>query len=208
MPHLRFEKPESIAKERNEIQIVDTFKTLRARTSIGFARFPRELNRTLLSLYTFEIFLNSNPGNTTPDAIEFARILSPVAPPAVALKLPANDLSPSIPFVTAPQASVNSIQTVWVNNLNAAPFLFTNVYAEERSPKGATSNFSVSKWNYSNNIAAAYSLDNRPTTNTVTTGSNPSFPSLGNGVAGDYREIGGTGWQGRARMNSVIGWNN
>lgn len=160
------------------------------------------------SLYTFEIFLNSNPGNSVTDATEFARILSPVTPPSAALSLPMNDMSPSNALVTPPLASTSTVLTQWINNLNAAPLSSSYVYAEERNPKGATSSFTVNKWNYFSNIASAYSLNSRPTSNTVTTGTNPAFPSLGNGVAGDYREIGGSAWQGRARVNNTVFWSN
>jgi hypothetical protein len=42
-------KPKSIAKERNEFQIVDTPKIARFPVVIGFFAIDRELNRTLLS---------------------------------------------------------------------------------------------------------------------------------------------------------------
>jgi len=45
-------KPKSIAKERNEFQIVDTPKTARHPVVIGFFAIDHELNRTLLILNT------------------------------------------------------------------------------------------------------------------------------------------------------------
>jgi aspartokinase len=42
-------KPKSIAKERNEFQIVDTPKTARHPVVIGFFAIDHELNRTLLT---------------------------------------------------------------------------------------------------------------------------------------------------------------
>jgi hypothetical protein len=41
-------KPKSIAKERNEFQIVDTLKIARHPVVIGFFAIDHELNRTLL----------------------------------------------------------------------------------------------------------------------------------------------------------------
>jgi hypothetical protein len=41
-------KPESIAKMKNGIQIVDTHEWLEARLSIAFAAYRPKLNRTLL----------------------------------------------------------------------------------------------------------------------------------------------------------------
>ena len=66
----------------------------------------------------------------------------------------------------------------------------------------------MNRFNYSASVAAAYSLNSRPTSNVVTTGLNPAIPSLGSGVAGDYREIGSTAWQGRARVNNTVFWQN
>jgi hypothetical protein len=44
----QFIKPESIANDEFQIQIVDTLLTLKTRSSIGFAGFSCQLNRTLV----------------------------------------------------------------------------------------------------------------------------------------------------------------
>jgi hypothetical protein len=48
MRHLRSFKPESIANEPLQIQIVDTHEALETRVSAGFAAGASQINRTLL----------------------------------------------------------------------------------------------------------------------------------------------------------------
>ncbi len=166
---------------------------------------------TAYSKYTFEFFLNSNPGNTTPEAIEYARILAPIVSPSNALGLPVNDLSRSAALVTAPQGSITSATIQWTNNLNSPPVDVAYIYAEERSPKGAVGTFTTNKWNYASNVAAAYSTNNSPTNAVITIPAGPvptAIPSLVTGSAGDYREIGIRSSQGRAFVFSIFGWNN
>ena len=163
------------------------------------------------SLYTAEVFLNSNPGNTTPDAVEYLRILSPVTSPISLLSLPINDLSPSAGLVTAPAPATSSMSVNWVNNPFAAAVENVQAYAEERSPKNAPPG-PVNKWSGGVNVAAAYSVNSRPTSATITadtTCGGGTFPQL-TAVAGggDYREVTLRSWQGRARVYNTLGWGN
>ena len=165
------------------------------------------------NLYKVEFFLNSNPGNTTPDLIEFTRIAAPVTPPKAALSIAVNDFGPvSKSNVTAPQPAAASLVVDWVNNPNAAPVQFTNVYAEESAQKIPSNG--LLKFSFGRNVNAAFSLNNRPTSNAVTAsalscnGNTAAFPSLGVGTAGDYREIGLISEQGRARISNFIAWTN
>lgn len=51
MKPLRLDKPESIANDEKEIQIVDTRKMLKTHAHIGFTYLPAQLNRTLLRFH-------------------------------------------------------------------------------------------------------------------------------------------------------------
>lgn len=158
------------------------------------------------SLYKFEIFLNGNT-SSTPDATEYARNPAPVFSPTAMLAMPRNDISPSAGLVQPPQLSSSSIAVSWANNVNAAPVSSTQVYTEERNPKGATSGYSKTIINENPSVAAAYSLNTRPVGNVVSAPVGTPFPSLTTD-AGDYRHIAIWSSQGRANVQSLIRWDN
>jgi hypothetical protein len=159
------------------------------------------------SRYKFEIFLNSNL-TTTPDVVETSVNIAPANPPASMLALPYNDISPSIPLNTAPAPSTTSILVQWVNNLSAAPVTSAQVFAQERNPKGATTGFTTVTLDFSRDVFAAYSLDNRPTSQLVTS-TNPAFPSLASPAQpGDFRQIAIWSYQSRANIQNLLRWDN
>jgi hypothetical protein len=160
--------------------------------------------------YRFEIFLNSNPGNTTPDAIETARILAPISPPAAVLGLPLNDVKPSQALVTPPALAGCSFNVTWINNPNGAAITNAYVYGEERSPKNATSGtFTILRSIVNYSLPDAFLVSNRPSAATVANCQNISIPSLGNTVGGgDYREFAIRSTIGRAQYYTGLRWNN
>jgi hypothetical protein len=160
------------------------------------------------SLYRFEIFLNSNAGNTTPDAIETARIVAPVTSPASVLALPLNDVTPSLSLVTPPVAGGCSFTLNWINNPNGAPINNAYVYGEERSPKNAASGSPLrTVINYA--PPDAFVVSNRPSSATVANCQNVTIPSLTNVAGGgDYREFGIRSTLGRAVYYTGLRWNN
>ncbi len=162
------------------------------------------------SQYRFEIFLNSNPGNTTPDAIETARILAPISPPAGVLGLPLNDVTPSVALVTPPAGSGCSFNMSWINNPNGAAITNAYVYGEERSPKNATSGtFSTLRSVVNYSLPDAFLVSNRPSGATVANCQNVLIPSLGNTAGGgDYREFAIRSTLGRAQYYNGLRWNN
>ena len=162
------------------------------------------------SLYRFEIFLNSNPGNTTADAIETARIIAPVSPPAAVLGLPLNDITPSLALVSPPAAAGCSFNVTWINNPNGGAISNAYVYGEERSPKNASSGtFSTIRSVVNYSLPDAFLVSNRPTSATVANCQNVSIPSLGNTVnGGDYREFAIRSTISRAQYYNGLRWNN
>jgi len=157
--------------------------------------------------YKFEIFLTSNTSGVA-DAVEYAYNPAPVFSPAAMVTMPLNDITPSAGLVQPTQAASSSITVAWNNNLNAAPVNSAQVFTQERSPKGATSGtyttLTISK---SPAIAAAYSLNNRPTSNSVAAPSGTPFHALTT-AAGDYRHIAIWSSQGRADVQHLVKWNN
>ena len=157
--------------------------------------------------YRFEVFLNGNL-TSTPDVVETAPNLAPVYGPSTLTSYAFNDVSPSTPLATAPAPSATSMLVQWQNNLNAAPVNRAQVVAQERNPKGATSNFTLVALDIGADVFAAYSLNNRPTSQLVVSTS-PPFPSLAlPAQAGDFRQIAIWSFQGRANVQNVLRWDN
>jgi hypothetical protein len=173
------------------------------------------------SLYTFEIFLNSNPSTTLPNDIEYVRNLAPILPPSAAKNFPLNDVSPSNPLVTPGSDGYvtggNSFNVNWANNLNSGPVFSVSVYGEQRNPKGsrASLNPSTLRWNFNSNVSNAYSVSNRPTSQNVTIDTSAladcgsgGMPTLGDATAGDYRQVTLRSRVSRARVENRVGWSN
>jgi len=156
--------------------------------------------------YKFEIFLTSNVSGNA-DAVEYGYNLAPVFSPTAMLTTPLNDITPSQSLVQPTQAASTSVTVAWTNNLNAAPVNSAQVYTQERSPKGATTGYSTITINQNPNIAAAYSLNARPTSNVVAAPSGTPFHALTT-AAGDYRQIGIWSSQGRADIQRLLKWDN
>ena len=165
------------------------------------------------SAYSFEIFLKSNPGGSVADAVEVVRIYAPLVSPTQALNLPMNDVLPSLGLVSfgapAIQAGTPAV-AAWSNNNNAAPVFRSSLYGEEYAgPSLPTKYYIVGR-----NVAAAYSLGVKPTTQAMvvpTSTSDPNcsagrFPAF-DGNTGLYRELTLTGLQGRSRVMNSLGWN-
>jgi len=156
--------------------------------------------------YKFEIFLTSNVSGNA-DAVEYGYNLAPVFSPTAMLTTPLNDITPSQSLVQPTQAASTSVTVAWTNNLNAAPVNSAQVYTQERSPKGATTGYSTITINQNPTIAAAYSLNARPTSNVVAAPSGTPFHALTT-AAGDYRQIGIWSSQGRADIQRLLKWDN
>jgi hypothetical protein len=167
------------------------------------------------SRYSFEIFLRTNPGNTTPDTIESVRILAPLMPPDIVLNLPMNDVGPSIGLVTfgAPAIPANSAFAVnWTNNLQAAPVGTASLYAEEfnsAQPANATLFFSIRTA-----VPGAYAVKAVPSSQLVTVPAVDSDPNCTSGrvaafdgATGVYREVTVSSLQSHSRVYSSMGWN-
>lgn len=158
------------------------------------------------SRYTYEIFLNSNPGNTTPDAVETARILSPVMPPSYSGSLQRNDLTPSSSLVTAPAAGGCSFVLNWTNNLNASPvngaFIYGNDFTVTPSVQSVI-NVSV---NASTVGTRASSVTATAAGGASACGSN-AIPALTQG-GNTFRQIGIGATQARYRIYTYMQWNN
>jgi hypothetical protein len=161
--------------------------------------------------YRFEYFLNTNQGNTTPDAVETARILAPLTLPTSVLGLPLSDLSPSLALVTPPAAAACTFDVVWTNNPNGAPINALYIYGEDRSPKNALSNstFVLNKATINANPVDAFLVSNRPRSATLTNCNAPLIPSLSNTVGGgDFRELAIRSTLGRAQIYNGLRWSN
>lgn len=167
------------------------------------------------SVYRFEVFLRSNPGNTTPDAVEFVRILAPLMPPEAVLKLPMNDPSPSLPLVQFGAAAIpaNAAGAVnWGNNLFAAPVSSVSLYAEEAD--AANPGVAVRGFLLRSAVPGAYAQRSVPASQLVTVPSVSADPNCASGrlpaydgVIGVYREVTLSSLQGQARVFSSLGWN-
>ena len=158
------------------------------------------------ALYKFEIFLTSNVSGIA-DAIEYTYNLAPVFSPTAMLTMPLNDITPSESLVQPTQAASTSVTVAWTNNLNAAPVNSAQVFTQERSPKGAATGYTTIAINQNPSIAAAYSLNARPTSNVVAAPSGTPFHALTT-AAGDYRQIGIWSSQGRADVQRLLKWDN
>jgi hypothetical protein len=161
------------------------------------------------SRYTFEIFLNSNPSNTTPDAIETARILAPAAHPNTTGGFQRNDLSPSLALVTAPAAGGCSFNIAWKNNVNAAAVDNAFIYGAQfdvtpqvRSIINAGVNGSTVGTRATNVTAAASGA----TAAGCGTNAIPALLSTPNGST--FRQIGIRAIQARAQIYDYWSWNN
>lgn len=167
------------------------------------------------SLYRFEIFLRSNPGSTTPDAVESVRILAPLMPPEFALKLPLNDLSPSLPLIAlgAPAIPAGSSAVVnWSNNLLAAPTTNVSLYAEERNPSRPSD--PTKFYLVRTPVPGAYGVKSVPSAQVFAVPSSTVDPNCSagrvpayDGAVGVYREVTLTSLQGHARIFTSMGWN-
>ncbi|MDM0113902.1 hypothetical protein QTI66_17225 [Variovorax sp. J22R133] len=160
------------------------------------------------SRYTYEVFLNSNPGNTTPDAVETVRILAPVMPPSFSGALQRNDFTPSMPLVTAPADGGCSFTLNWTNNLNAARVDGGFVF-------GANFNVTPQIQSVINVGVNSSSVGTRPSSVTATAaGTGPSgcganaIPPLETTPGGAaFRQIGLGATQARYRIFTYLQWN-
>lgn len=163
------------------------------------------------SVYRMEIFLNSNPGNTTPDAIETTHILSPVVAPGVLRTAQFNDLSPSVALATAPEAGGCSFNLAWTNNPNAAPVSNAFIYGSKFS-NGVTSSAIINAGVNASLVGTRPSSVTATASNCVPSAATPSasaIPSLANVPGnGDFRQIGIRTDQARFQLYSYINWNN
>ncbi len=167
------------------------------------------------SLYTYEIFLRSNPGNAVPDAVETARILAPLMPPEAALKLPMTDVTPSVPLISQGAAAIPAgLAGVanWLNNPLAAPVSTASLYAEELNP--ARPNDPTKFYLIRSVVPGAYAARSVPSSQLliVPTESTDSNCSSGrvpayDGNTGVYREVTLSSYQGHARVFSSMAWN-
>ena len=158
------------------------------------------------SRYTYEIFLNSNPGNTTPDAVETARILSPIMPPAYSGSLQRNDLAPSLPLVTAPAAGGCSFVLNWTNNLNATPVNLAFIYGSDFSVTPSVQSIINTNVNASTVGSRASSVTATAAGGASACGSN-AIPALTQGGS-TFRQIGIGATQARYRIFTYMQWNN
>lgn len=167
------------------------------------------------SLYTYEIFLRSNPGNTVPDAVETARILAPLMPPEAALKLPMTDVSPSLPLISFGAAAIPSgLAAVanWLNNPLAAPVSTASLYAEELD--ATKPNDPLKFYLIRSAVPGAYAARSVPSSQVLTVPTQASDPNCSSGRVpaydgntGVYREVTLSSYQGHARVYSSMAWN-
>lgn len=167
------------------------------------------------STYRFEVFLNTNPGNTVPDRVEQVRILAPLMPPELALRLPMNDPTVSTPLVAFGAAAIpaNAAAAVnWTNNPYASPVSAVSLYAEEWVPTGTSPTFA--SYIIRSPVPGAYSMRAVPSAQLLTVPSANVDPACAggrlpayDGVSGVYREVTLTTLQGQARVFSSLGWN-
>jgi hypothetical protein len=157
--------------------------------------------------YQFEIFLRTNTSGVA-DFVQSTVNLAPVYAPSSVLGIPLNDIAPSASLATAPASSATAVTVAWINNLNAAPVYDVQVVSQARNPQGATTQtFTLTAYDQHASVASAYSLDVRPTSQAVAASSG-FFPSLGSGVAGDFRQIAIWANQGRAIYQNLLRWDN
>lgn len=167
------------------------------------------------SRYSFEVFLRSNPGNTTPDRVETARLLAPLMAPEFVLNLPMNDVTPSLPLVAFGGAAIpaNAAAAInWTNNLFAAPVGAASLYAEEANPSRPTD--PIKFYNIRTPVAGAYGVRSVPSSQLLVVPSASADPNCPagrippyDGATGVYREVTLTSLQGQARVYSSMGWN-
>lgn len=160
------------------------------------------------SKYTFEVFLNSNPGNTVPDVIETTHILAPVVAPVNVRNMQANDLTPSLALATAPEAGGCSFNVSWTNNLNAAPVSNVFIYGSKSASGPAIIN----------GTSDSFTVGSRPSNITLSAsncvpGAAPAsasaIPSLVNIPGnGDFRQLGIRSDQARFQLYNQLSWNN
>ena len=157
--------------------------------------------------YQFEIFLRTNTSGVA-DFVQSTVNLAPVYAPSSVLGIPLNDIAPSASLATAPASSATAVTVAWINNLNAAPVYDVQVVSQARNPQGATTGtFTLTAYDEHSSVASAYSLDVRPTSQAVAASSG-FFPTLGSGVAGDFRQIAIWANQGRAIYQNLLRWDN
>ena len=132
--------------------------------------------------------------------------IAPVFSPNKIVTLPYNNITPSAVYATAPAPSASAITVSWTNNLNAAPTYNTQIVAQERNPKGATTAYTLNAYDVSAKVSAAYSTGVRPESQVVTAPLG-SFPSL-TAVAGDFRMVAIWSNQGRALIQNLLRWDN
>lgn len=167
------------------------------------------------SRYSFEVFLRSNPGNTTPDRVETVRILAPLMPPEFALNLPMNDVTPSLPVLAFGGAAIpaNGAAAInWTNNVLAAPVSTASIYAEELVPDRPTDPLKF--YLIRTAVPGAYGLRSVPSSQLLVVPSASTDPNCSagrlppfDGVTGVYREVTLSALQGQARVFSSMGWN-
>ncbi len=161
------------------------------------------------SRYTFEIFLNSNPSNTTPDAVETARIQAPLAHPATTSNLQRNDLTPSLALVTAPEAGGCNFDFAWTNNPNAAAVESVYIYGGKFDVTPAiitTIGSSVNASIVGTRASSAKVTAANTTAAGCGTNAIPALLSTPNGST--YREIGIRSTQARAQTYDIRFWSN
>lgn len=181
-------------------------------SSVPEEAYPRVTDFSPLraySLYSFEIFLNSNSTGIA-DAVEFARTYAPVLAPEKLVSLPRNGLDPSASLVTAPAAGLaagGSFTIGWTVTPDAAPVERVSIYA---IPSNGTSPFNVGA-----PVPAAFSLNSRPNSQVVpipSVAEDPNctagLPALGTGASGGYREVILRSTQGRALVYNDRAWTN
>jgi hypothetical protein len=163
------------------------------------------------SVYRLEIFLNSNPGNTTPDLIETTHILSPIIAPSGLRSAQMNDMSPSLALVTAPEAGGCNFTLSWTNNPNAAPVNQAFIYGS-KSFNGVSSNAIINVGVNSSIVGTRASSATASASNCAPSAATPSpsaIPSLSNVAgSGDFRQIGIRTDQARFQLYSYLNWNN
>ena len=161
------------------------------------------------SNYSAEIFLNSNPGNTTPDAIETGRNLAAVAHPATTANFQRNDLTPSLSLVTAPASGGCSFNIQWVNNPNAAAVNSAFIYGAQFDVTPQIRNIINPSVNGSTvNSRATSVIATAAGTTTAGCGAN-AIPALANRLDGNtFRQISIRATQARAQLYDYWSWNN
>lgn len=166
------------------------------------------------SQYKFEIFLTRNPSTSTPDAVEYVRLLAPLMPPELVVKMPMNDPTLSLPLITAGAAAIpmgTSVAVNWKNNAEAAPVGRVSLYAEERVA-AATGAF-IQGYNAQAFVPGAYSARAVPSAQLLTVPTVADEPNCvsgripaNDGVSGIYREVTLVSLQGHARVYRSMSW--